>query len=540
MPNIANDAEVAWASVPASDDEAAAQGLADTVAADPRDRTDDTLARRAHKAQIKSRLFATRSDAPKIGRYAILKVLGEGGMGTVFSAYDDALDRRVAVKRLKTASAAEGARMLREAQAMAKLSHPNVVPVFEVGTHDGELFLVMEYVRGMTLHRWQADATRPWLDILRYYLQAGRGLAAAHERGLVHRDFKPHNAVVGEDGRVRVLDFGLAARDGDPMDMASGSTIRPRSSAAALDSPLTETGTVMGTPAYMAPEQVLGGNVDQRSDQFSFCVALWEALYDRHPFEAENVTALHAKVARGELTEPRRTGIPAKLRAPLERGLSAVADERWPSLGALLEELERFVPRRAETRSRDSGGNAALAAGLATALSTWWSMASGASTVSRIVVTAAVMAVVGAAGGGLLGYVVRKRKLAEPRDARTPWWRLTLLAWPCLGLGGFYTVFSVGLTLLEYRQLHLAPLLMVPIAVIATATALTVHQRVLPGIGRPRLVIPAAVAIAIVLLAPWRLLDLVLPAVGLGKAIAVLGSALTSAAAVALTRASDS
>ena len=296
----------------------------------------------AVRQAVKASLFGGSNIAPTIGRYSILKVLGEGGMGLVYAAYDDLLDRRVAVKLIKgTVSSSARKRMLREAQAMAKLSHPNVVPVFEVGEHEGQLFLAMEYVKGQTLREWQDEEKRGWRDVLVKYLDAGRGLIAAHATGLVHRDFKPHNVIVGEDDRVRVLDFGLAAKQGEVDTTGSHSTVLPAPKDAVLDTPLTASGAVMGTPAYMPPEQFMSGTVDHRSDQFSFCVSLWEGLYGARPFEGNDLTQLFTRIAKGDVVEPKRSDVPVRLRRALERGLRSDPEERWPELDVLLRELEK-------------------------------------------------------------------------------------------------------------------------------------------------------------------------------------------------------
>ncbi len=308
--------------------------------------SDDAVRDAAERASVRAKLFASSraEEAPKVGRYAVLNVLGEGGMGTVYACYDDQLDRRVALKLIKTAESSDSRkRMLREAQAMAKLSHPNVVPVFEVGEHEGQLFVAMEYIRGATLKAWQTEQERPWREVISKYLQAGRGLAAAHAQGLVHRDFKPDNAVVGTDGRVRVLDFGLAAKRGEQEVTDTHVTVMPEAKDAALDTPLTVTGTVMGTPAYMPPEQFMSGVVDARTDQFSFCVALWEGLYGERPFEGKTSTELFTRIAQGKLAEPKNTEVPAAVRGALERGLSSSAEERWPHLAELLGALESKV-----------------------------------------------------------------------------------------------------------------------------------------------------------------------------------------------------
>ena len=222
----------------------------------------------------------------QIGRYLVLNVLGRGGMGVVFEAYDPVLDRRIAVKRLRDRAASGDAsaapsdgrvRLRREAQALARLAHPNVIAVHDVSEHAGAMYIAMELVRGGTLRRWQAG--RPWREVIGAYLAAGRGLAAAHAAGLVHRDFKPDNVLVGDDGRVRVTDFGLARLAREPVERAA-----PASATGALDASLTADGAVLGTPLYMAPEQIDGGEVDARSDQYAWCLAVWEAIYGEQPF----------------------------------------------------------------------------------------------------------------------------------------------------------------------------------------------------------------------------------------------------------------
>ncbi len=294
----------------------------------------------------------------KIGRYTVLKPLGAGGMGVVLAAYDTDLDRKVAIKLLHRDQAASGdqthgtTRLLREAQAMAKISHPNVLQVFEAGTHAGQVYLVLEHVEGTTLGEWQTAAPRPWREVLAMYLQAGEGLHAAHAVGIVHRDFKPENALVDAQGRVRVMDFGLAraARSERPEEPA-----RPLDLAAltsnSLDLSLTQTGAAVGTPAYMAPEQLTGDPSDARTDEFSFCVALWEALYGERPFAGDDLRALIASVLSGEVAEPRRRReVPGWLRKALIRGLSLSPERRYPSVAALLAALRKdpaIVRRRA-------------------------------------------------------------------------------------------------------------------------------------------------------------------------------------------------
>ncbi len=295
-------------------------------------------------------MFAGEVEAPKIGRYTILRLIGEGGMGTVYACFDDQLDRQVALKLVRGIAGAEArTRMLREAQAMAKLSHPNVVPVFEVGEHETQLFVAMEYVRGRTLEQWQEEQKPGWPLVLGMYIQAGRGLAAAHAQRLVHRDFKPHNAIVGADGRVRVLDFGLAARQGDLQFTTAQSTELPSPKEGALDTPLTATGAVMGTPAYMAPEQFSAQEADHRSDQFSFCVALWEALFGKRPFDGGDSRFL-SRMRSGDFTAVGKTEVPPAVQTVLKRGLEAEPSRRWPDVDTLLAELERVTRRSGQAR----------------------------------------------------------------------------------------------------------------------------------------------------------------------------------------------
>ncbi len=302
------------------------------------------------------------AQAARIGRFSVLRHLGRGGMGVVFSAYDEELDRRVAIKLLRSAhsrSSEARVRMLREAQAMARLSHPNVAQIHEVGEYDGQVFIAMEYVHGQTLRSWSQVGGRGWREILDMFLQAGRGLAAAHHKGLVHRDFKPENVLVGDDGRPRVVDFGLASADdavgagerelGERTASAWASealdTAPPRGEVAPPSPRLTRTGTVLGTPAYMAPEQHLGRIADARSDQFSFCVALFEALHGARPFVSDGQEAdadWLARVCRGDVSPPPRdSGVPRRVHQALVRGLTADPTARWSGMEALLLELSR-------------------------------------------------------------------------------------------------------------------------------------------------------------------------------------------------------
>ncbi len=309
---------------------------------------------------------AVHDRGERFGRYVLLDPIGSGGMGVVYAAYDPELDRRVALKLLRRAaedgSSLGRARLLREAQAMAKVSHPNVITVFDVGTLGESVFVAMELVVGEDLRAW-LDRPRSVDEILAVFVQAGRGLAAAHAVGLIHRDFKPGNVLVGNDGVVRVADFGLARRIGAPRveppvvevleTPLSGTTVR--------DS-VTRTGAVIGTPAYMAPEQHLGRELDARADQFSYCIALWEALTGARPFTATHPVELMIEITRGEIAPGRDAAIPGWIRAVLVRGLSVEPARRFPDMDALLAALARD-PRRTRRRLAIASGAAALAIG---------------------------------------------------------------------------------------------------------------------------------------------------------------------------------
>ncbi|MCY1057633.1 protein kinase [Nannocystis sp. SCPEA4] len=297
------------------------------------------LADREFKHQLRAQLFGKPLEPLRIGRFTVLRQLGAGGMGVVYAAYDDQLDRKVALKLLHAhrSGAADQRRLLREAQALARLAHPNVVGIHEVGVFDGQVFLAMEFVHGQTAHAWRTARPRRWRDVLDVYLQAGRGLAAAHAVGLVHGDFKPENIIVGVDGRVRVLDFGLA-RASDP---AIGETCRdgqPRDEPSAL----AVTAGLAGTPAYMAPEQLDGARPDPRSDQFSFCVALFEALHGQRPYQGASLDELAHAVRSGRIAVPAGdVPVPGWLRRVVLRGLARDPAARWPTMPALLTALDR-------------------------------------------------------------------------------------------------------------------------------------------------------------------------------------------------------
>ncbi len=297
----------------------------------------------------------------RIGRFMLLERIGQGGMGVVYSAFDNELERRVAVKLIRALAPdpREQARLLREARAMAKLAHPNVVTVFEAGTvdngHGDEVFVAMEYVKGETLRAWARRTPRHWREVVAMYSGAARGLAAAHAAGLVHRDFKPDNVLVGADLRPRVLDFGLA-RPGTDRDPEAASS-SPRDSDHDVGAPagnvdisaISEDGVALGTPGYMAAEQIDGSPVDHRSDQFAFCVSLYEALYAERPYVGETFVELFVRIKEGTISPlPVGTRVPGWLRAIVLRGLDPRPQARWPSMDALLEALARD-PARART-----------------------------------------------------------------------------------------------------------------------------------------------------------------------------------------------
>jgi serine/threonine protein kinase len=287
------------------------------------------------------------SPGTRVSRYVIAAVIGSGAAGIVYRAYDPELKRYVALKLLRAEQAGEDslrARLLREAQAMAQLSHPNVVSVFDVGTFGQEVFIVLELVHGSTLAAW-LEEPRPWHLILSAFLEAGKGLAAAHAVKLVHRDFKPANVLVSVDGRVRVTDFGLARalRFGQEAEIAPVTGL-DASTAPLLSGTLTRTGEIAGTPIYMAPEQFASEPADERSDQFAFCVALYAALYRSHPYLAlssrrPSLADLMAALERGELRTPKHGAVPAAVFRFLRRGLALDPAKRFASMQQLLDEL---------------------------------------------------------------------------------------------------------------------------------------------------------------------------------------------------------
>ncbi|MEO8706711.1 MAG: protein kinase [Kofleriaceae bacterium] len=313
-------------------------------------------------------MAAELREGATVGRFVIVRPLGSGGMGTVYEARDPELSRSVAVKLLREPDRHLAMRLLREAQALAKLQHPNVVTVYELGLHDDQVFVAMELVDGESLDRYFARGRSSWRSVVAMFLQAARGLAAAHAKGLVHRDVKPANLFVDEDGRVRVGDFGLARleRDDDPepdvppervaramastaddaaSEVLAGATHSMAATGGVLGSTLTRAGAIIGTPLFMAPEQLNGRRGTAASDQFSFCVAMWRALFGEHPFDGKGAEIADS-IATGKRRELATRRVPRWLVRALERGLAQEPAERHPSMAALVRVFERGISRR--------------------------------------------------------------------------------------------------------------------------------------------------------------------------------------------------
>jgi tetratricopeptide (TPR) repeat protein len=291
----------------------------------------------------------------RLGRYELVGLLGKGGMGEVYAAHDPQLDRFVAVKVLlaEIRSEAASARLVREAQSLARLSHPNVVAVYDAGEDGGHVYLAMQLVEGQTLLTYLREKQPGWAETVALFVEAGKGLAAAHAAGMIHRDFKPSNVLVDRAGKVAVTDFGVARAaaggqaEGPAPDLSNPAlasiSSRSRSSRPSYDANLTRVGELVGTPIYMSPEQFTGQATTIATDQFAFCIALWEALFDRHPYfdgSAEaTVLAYASAVQEGALILPKKTVVPRRVLNALVRGLDRDPAKRWPTMDALLAEL---------------------------------------------------------------------------------------------------------------------------------------------------------------------------------------------------------
>lgn len=305
------------------------------------DREDEPTARRGDALAAQPVAAPVRRHGTLVGRYLLLQHIGAGGLGDVYSAFDTELERKVAIKLLRvhddSSSAVPGdrrSRMLREAQAIAQVRHVNVVVIHDVGDFEDDVFLAMELLEGSTIDRWLVAQPRTWQQIRDVFVAAARGLGAAHRVGLVHRDFKPGNVMVADDGRVTVLDFGLARADTGPgLATAGGET------PVLLTSEITGADVILGTPQYMAPELGTGSDASPRSDQFAFCVALYRCLWGSLPFVSESVQAYRAAAANGEVIRVKARGVPVWMVRAVERGLLPEPSARHDDMDALITAL---------------------------------------------------------------------------------------------------------------------------------------------------------------------------------------------------------
>ena len=327
-----------------------------------------------------------------VGRYFIISHLGQGGMGVLYKAYDPDLDRQIALKFISVNKKGSQnqtrarSRLMREAQALAQLSHPNVVSVYDVGTFGDDVFIAMELIEGITLSQWMRNRERDYRQVISLFLDIGQGLRAAHESGIVHRDFKPDNVIVGQDQRPRVVDFGLAGTiDGEndqsrksvwteeqfqqlaQSDVDSSVDWHSISKRRMLHVRLTRYGTIMGTPRYMAPEQHIGLETNERTDQFAFCLVLYQALYGKLAFRADKKNQIRKAVLKGELeSRTAHPPVPQWVHDVVLRGLSVVSCQRYPDMKSLLEELsknpelEKEQLREIRRRATRVGGGAFL------------------------------------------------------------------------------------------------------------------------------------------------------------------------------------
>lgn len=320
------------------------------------------------RSSVAAKLFGGEAEPVRIGPYTVLRRLGAGGMGVVYAAYDERLDRKIAVKVMhgRAVQQLQEKRLRREAKALAQLSHPNVVSVFEVGSFRGQVFLAMEFLPGETLAHLERDEQLPLKLQLDPWLQAAHGLGAAHHQGMVHRDFKPANVMRLPDGSVKVFDFGLAIRDEATSQGSSDSadsrnlddlgtwTKSSVTGQGAADNPSsrtkTMTGAWAGTPAYMAPEQHKGLRADARSDQFSFCVALWEYWTGQHPFEGSSRAEILDSIKQGKISSTLGSGMPGWLKSALLRGLSLDPQARFSSMQALVACINKGLNRRSKLK----------------------------------------------------------------------------------------------------------------------------------------------------------------------------------------------
>ncbi|MEL7369889.1 MAG: protein kinase, partial [Myxococcota bacterium] len=293
----------------------------------------NTIAVQFSKANIHRRLFQSPTPTEvRVGRYRLLERVGSGAMGVVFAAHDELLQRTVALKILHDRFC--GPRFTQEALALAKVSHPNTITVHDIGVEGGQTFISMAFVEGQSLRHWRHDQPRSWPEILEKWLDAGRGLAAAHEQGLVHRDFKPENVLIDKNGRVQVADFGLAIR----VHSAAPNLLTKYAAKARIDALLT-TDSWAGTPAYMSPEQ-FDGRADHRSDQFAFAVCVFEALFEKRPYSGTTADEIRRQAAEGPIQSVAKTDVPPRILRALRRALHPIPHERYPTLHDLMADLK--------------------------------------------------------------------------------------------------------------------------------------------------------------------------------------------------------
>lgn len=426
----------------------------------------------APSGQLSAGMSRVAAQGSRIGRFVLLRKLGSGGMGSVFAAYDESIDRKVALKLLRyapTDSSARKLHTLREARAAARISHPNIISIYEVGETDGDIHIAMEYVDGSTLLEWQTSGERSWREILEMYLQVGEALLAAHGANVVHRDFKPDNVLIGKDGRPRVVDFGLARvgwTDGG-VELAEMCGPTDTDAGAPSTGRITRQGVVFGTPGYMSPEQHRGGDIDSRSDQWSFCAALYEALYGCLPFAGSTLREHAESVRRPPRSPPLGTKVPDELRRAIFRGLSPDPDQRFCSMAELLTTLEQELRggAAAGAASRQRFVRAWLVAVLLalTVVQVRYSQAGGTPRPSGV--TWAVLLLV-----ALLWGLWHRQALLSNRFHYHVWVLILVT------VGGFFLQRLIGFALdLSVRQLY--PFQMIVLASAVTITAATVIRK---------------------------------------------------------------
>ena len=327
----------------------------------------------ASAAVASPRRRSAMAPGTEIGRFTVVELLGQGAMGTVYAAHDAERNGKVAVKLLRADALAEHERhrarnrLLREARAMANITHPNVLTIHEVGTFADQVFIAMEFASGGTIRQWHAQKRPSWRALVDHFIAAGRGLAAAHAAGLVHRDFKPDNILIDSAGRVKVADIGLVSTVAVQTSFANESTTLRLPKAAPLSVSLTHTGTLLGTPTYMAPEQLRNRRATAASDQFAFCVSLYELLYGQRPFSDRSFDELSRSVCSGVAKNPpRHSDVPSWLHRVLTSGMARRPEDRFASMEALLAALAddpyRIAAQQQRRQRRQRAWLAALAA----------------------------------------------------------------------------------------------------------------------------------------------------------------------------------